>query len=103
MQAQQIWGDVLNRKLMKFVGTVQTISGPDRDVQTFQSQLEQLQMDAKGKDDLKNCEMLVCQDNYFCPVISASHRWSSTTLEQSSVRIQWNTYISTTKVITLLQ
>ena len=90
---------------MKFIGTVQTISRPDREVHMFVLELEQLQRDAKHDDQLKNCETLVCQDNHFYPISYnlSFFRWSSTTLELRSVKIQLNMYFSTTRELHLSQ
>ena len=57
MQSEKMWADVQRRKLLKFIGTVQTVStGQDPDTQT---KLRQLQSDASQRDSLKSCEILV--------------------------------------------
>ena len=64
MQSKEMWADVQHRKLLKFIGTIQTVStGQDPDTQTLQSELMQLKSDASQRDSLKNCVTLV-SDNY---------------------------------------
>ena len=65
MQSKQLWANVQGRELSKFIGTVQTVSGPDSEtvaggVHNAQIlELEQLRSDAREKEELKTCVMLV--------------------------------------------
>ena len=65
MQSKQLWANVQGRKLFKFIGTVQTVSGSDSETvagvvhNTQILELEQLRSDATEKEELKTCVTLV--------------------------------------------